>query len=102
MHTAAMNKKLILQQRQEAYGHSDSGKIVTETQVYGAVRQPSLSFKSNLSSLGLDVSLTALLWRSEFEKAPYTHSVIDGVEYRISSVGAGMNDLFVSVVLVRA
>lgn len=97
-----MNRKIILQQHRDNEGHSDGDTLITQAEVFANVSVPSLTFRSRLSSMGLDTSLTALVWRSEFDKAPYTHAVVDGTAYRIADTGAGRNDLSVLLMLERS
>lgn len=101
MRTATLDKRIILQQRSSGQGHSGAGTIASAAEVYASVRMPSNTFRSNMAASGLDVSLTVLVWRSEFCRAAYTHAVVDGKAYRIAATGAGINDLFVCLVLER-
>ena len=39
--------------------------------------------------------------RNEFDKAPYTHAVVDGTAYRIADADVGRNDLSVLLMLER-
>lgn len=101
MRTVTMNKKITLQKRTEPYGHSDVEPIVAEAEVCGAVRTPSLTFVNSMAAMGYRIALTVVVWRNEFEKADYTHAVVDGTDYRIADIGAGVNDLFVNLALER-
>lgn len=101
MRTTTLNKRITLQKRQSGQGHTRADTVMSEAEVYAAVRVPSLSFHSTMAASGLDTALTVVLWRSDFNKAAYTHAVVDGTAYRISSVGSGVNDLFVSLALER-
>ena len=101
MRTTTLDKRIILRQIKTGQGHPRTDSVQAEATVCAAVRVPSLTFRSRLEAAGLDTSLTVTLWRSEFGKASYTHVLYDGELYRIASVGAGVNDLFVTLVLVR-
>lgn len=101
MRTVTMNKHVTLQRIAEAQQRYEDDTVCAQTVVFASVRVPSLTFRSGMMSAGLETALTVTLWRSEFEKAAYTHVVVDNVPYRIASVGVGLNDLFVNIALER-
>ena len=101
MRTTTINKKITLQKHTEGYGHSDTGSISAEAKVFASVKKASIGFRSSLAGAGYETDITADVWRSEFEKDDYNLALIDGVTYRISGTSAGLNDLFVKLILEK-
>ena len=101
MNTTTLNHKVTLRQLRTGQGHGRNTTAAVEAEVFAAVREPGLAFRSSLAASGLAIDRTVILWRSEFAKAAYTHILIDDVLYRIVSVGPGINDRFVSVAVSR-
>lgn len=50
-------------------------------------------------AVGLNISLTAVMWRQEFKD--YTHAEYDGVRYRIAATGSAMNKQYIKLSLER-
>ena len=101
MKTTTLDRKVVLQRWKTGQGHTRANTLEASAEVYASVRVPGMRFRSTLAASGLDVALTVTLWRREFEQDYYTHIVIGGETYRIASVGAGLNELFVSVAVER-
>lgn len=99
--TMTFRNKIVLQCREEAYGHSTEPDITAEKEVYGSVQLPSLSFQATNEAAGRKIDLSVHVWRSEFESGHFTHAVINGTTYRINGTGAGMNDMYVKLSLER-
>lgn len=95
-----MNNRVTLRKVSQGYG-SDGRTIVSEKNVWGAVENVSLSFRTNAEQSGLSPSLFVHLWRHEFESDGYTHCIVGGTEYRISMTGTSMNEQYVKLMLTR-
>lgn len=95
-----MNNRVTLRKVSQGYG-SDDRTIVSEKNVWGAVENVSLSFRTNAEQSGLSPSLFVHLWRHEFEADGFTHCIVGGTEYRISMTGTSMNEQYVKLMLTR-
>ena len=93
------NKMVHLQLRKQAQGSAKAQSVITDDIIWAQVEECSLSFRAKLQEMGLKGSRVAYFWRSEFEKKPYTHVVIDDKPYRIESTGAAESPLRVKVVI---
>lgn len=99
--TMTLRNKIILQCREEAYGHRTKPNITAEKEVYGCIQMPSLSFQAANETAGRKIDLSVHVWRSEFESGHFTHAVISGTAYRINGTGASVNDLYIRLSLER-
>lgn len=97
MRTTTLDRIVTLQKRRQQQGRNSTAAIDAELQVYGAVKPPGLSFRSNMAAAGFEIDYTVTLWRCEFQSDAYTHVIIDGDAYRIVNTGNGINDQFVNV-----
>ena len=101
MTAMTLNKKILLQRREDNNGYGGGYTVISEKNVYASVQIPSISFQTKTESAGRKADLTAHLWRRDFDTDSYTHAVIGSVTYRINSVGASVNDLYVKLVMER-
>ena len=102
MRAMTFKDSIILRRRGQANGHSSERPTEAQTRVRAAVSVPGLSFRSRAEAAGYGADLVAHLWRSEFEGKGYNFAEVNGVEYRISSTCASVNDLYVKLVLESA
>lgn len=93
------NKMIHLQIRRQTIGSAKAQSVIADDIIWAQLEEPSVTFRAKLHDLGLKGSRVAYFWRSEFEKKPYTHAVIDDKEYRIESTAAAESPLRVKVVL---
>lgn len=93
------NKMVHLQVRKQAQGAAKMQSIITDDIIWAQVEECSLSFRAKLQEMGLRGSRVAYFWRSEFEKKPYTHVVIDDKAYRIESTAAAESPLRIKAVI---
>lgn len=96
-----LNKPVILQKREDAYGSSIETNIVSSKNAYASVQMPSLRFQAENEAAGRKTDLSVHLWRSVFETDNYTHVVINNTVYRINGIGTSINDLYVKISLER-
>lgn len=92
------DKKITLQIRSQGYG--TAGTQVTDTgTVWASVTDMGVTTKYAAEAAGKRAELQAVMWRSEFKG--YTHAVISGTVYKISSTGRAENDLHIKLILAR-
>lgn len=94
------NRKIILETHERQYGHSMKDTVRQKT-VWANVSLPSMTMKSNAQSAGVAIDLIVHCYRKEYEAFNPTYAVINGVRYKVTSVGTSVNDLFVKLALAR-
>lgn len=94
------NKHITLQKRTQGNGRTGMS-VTSETTVWGAVEEVSLTFKSTAEQSGLKPSLFVHLWRREFEQDSYNYCVVSGTAYRIAMTGRSYNEQYVKLMLER-
>ena len=99
--TMTLNKKILLQKREDNNGYGGGYICTAEKTVCASVQLPGLTLQNNSEFAGRKTDLTVHLWRREFDTAEYTHAVIGGTVYRIDRDGASANDLYVKLSLER-
>ncbi len=95
-----LNRKIILETHERQYGHSMQD-IINQKTIWACVALPSMTMKSNAQSAGFAIDLVVHCYRKEYEKFNPTYVVVDGVRYKITSVGTSINDLFAKIALAR-
>lgn len=99
--TMTLNKKILLQKREDNNGYGGGYICTAEKTVCASVQLPGLTLQNNSEFAGRRTDMTAHLWRRDFDTDSYTHAVIGGTVYRINSVGASVNDLFIKIGMER-
>ncbi len=94
------NKKLTLLKIVPANGRDDP-VITSEVTVWADVTDVGVTTKYTALQAGAEISLTAEMWRREFEKDDYTHADYRGRRYKISQTGRAKNDLHIKLTLER-
>lgn len=74
-------------------------EVTDQATVWADVSEPGTVTKFQGLAAGVDVSLTAVMWRREFRN--FTHAEYQGVRYRIISTGAAANPLHIKLSLGR-
>lgn len=67
--------------------------------VWADVSEPGTVTKYEAMAVGVNISLTAVIWRREY--TGYTHAEYNGVLYKIVQTGAASNDLHIKLSLER-
>ena len=94
------NKRIKLLKIIPANGRDDP-VIASEVTVWADVSDVGVTTKYTALQAGAEISLTAVMWRSEFEKDDYTHADHRGKRYKISQSGSAGNDLHIKLTLER-
>ena len=97
MSKTELNTQITLQQVRQAQGGNVEDTITAELSVWACVQDASMALKFSAANVGMKVDRIIHLWRSEFESGYYNRVCINGVCYRIESVGASVNDQFVKL-----
>lgn len=71
----------------------------SRAEVWADVSDVGTVTKFEAMAVGLNVTLTAVMWRREFKG--YTHAEYNGVRYRIAATGNAQNDLHIKLSLER-
>lgn len=92
------NKRLTLLALRSSTGRGEPLEI-SRAEVWADVSDVGTVTKLEAMAVGLNLSLTAVMWRREFKD--YTHAEYGGVRYRIASTGNAQNDLHIKLSLER-
>lgn len=92
------NKKLTLLTLHYPPG-SGGPEVAERSEVWADVSEPGTVTKLEVLAVGVDISLTAVMWRREYKD--YTHAEYGGVRYKVASTGAAANPLHIKLSLER-
>lgn len=92
------NKRLTLLALRPSTGRAEPLETARAV-VWADVSDVGTVTKLEAMAVGLNLSLTAVMWRREFKS--YTHAEYGGVRYRIASTGSAQNDLHIKLSLER-
>lgn len=94
------NKRITLLKMVPGNGRADP-VTASEVTVWADVSDVGVTTKYTALQAGAEISLTAVMWRREFEKDDYTHADYRGKRYKISQTGSAGNDLHIKLTLER-
>lgn len=92
------NKRLTLLALRSSTGRGEPLEI-RRAEVWAEVSDVGTVTKFEAMAVGLNLSLTAVMWRREFKD--YTHAEYGGVRYKIAATGSTQNDLHIKLSLER-
>lgn len=92
------NKRLTLLTLKSSAGRREP-EVAESSVVWADVSEPGTVTKFQGLAAGVDISLTAVMWRREYKD--YTHAEYGDVRYKIASTGAAENSLHLKLSLER-
>ncbi len=92
------NKRLTLLTLECPPGRGEP-KETDRVEVWADVSEPGTVTKFQGLAAGVDISLSAVMWRREYKG--HTHAEYQGVRYRITATGAAANQLHIRLSLSR-
>lgn len=92
------NKRLTLLTLRPSMGRAEPLETARAV-VWANVSDVGTVTKLEAMAVGLNLSLTAVMWRREFKG--YTHAEYGGVRYRIAASGNAANELHIKLSLER-
>ena len=94
----AFNKRIVLLRLKSSQGRSEPVEEA-RAEVWADVSDVGITTKYAALSAGQELSLSVIMWRSEFDG--YTHAEYLGKRYKISESGSTANPLHIKLALSR-